>query len=306
GGAAGDVSGVLVEYLNMLLSLDGNAVYFGARQLRAHAKEIERVVHAVGEIDAALSVASYRAGTPGWTRPVMQARGAAAVFAGVKHPLLPGAVANSITMAPPHGLIVTGSNMSGKTTFLRTLGVTAVMAQTINTCVADGYAAPVFAVRTCIGRSDDPASGKSYYLAEVEAVLDLVRAAESATPHLMLFDELFRGTNTVERIAAGEAVLVALIADTRDGNTTPHVVLAATHDQELVDLLRDGYAPYHFTDTVGDEGLSFDYRLRAGPAVTRNAIALLRLRGAPARLIAHAVARANALTGAMGATGISG
>jgi DNA mismatch repair ATPase MutS len=150
-------------------------------------------------------------------------------------------------------------------------------------------------VRSCIGRADDPASGKSYYLVEVEAVLGLVTAARQAAPHLFLFDELFRGTNTIERIAAGEAVLAALLHSGAAQAPSPHVVIAATHDQELVDLLRGLYVPYHFTDRVGDEGLIFDYELRSGPARTRSAIALLRLRGAPADLVAQATARANAL-----------
>jgi DNA mismatch repair ATPase MutS len=109
----------------------------------------------------------------------------------------------------------------------------------------------------------------------------------------MLFDELFRGTNAVERIAAGEAVLLALLA-VADGRSSPHVVLAATHDQELVDLLEGTYAAFHFTDTIDAQGLAFDYKLLPGPATTRNAIALLGQRGAPPELVAYALARAEA------------
>jgi DNA mismatch repair ATPase MutS len=102
---------------------------------------------------------------------------------------------------------------------------------------------------------------------------------------------LFRGTNTVERIAAGEAVLNALLASPAAG----HIVIAATHDLELVDLLKDRYAAFHFADAVGESGLAFDYLLRPGPATTRNAIALLGLRGAPPSLVERALARARAL-----------
>ena len=167
GAAAGELSSRCHEYLNLALSLDGNAVYFGARQLGAHGDALARVVHAVGEIDAALSIASYRSAVPGWSRPTFTPSGAVR-FSGIRHPLLPDAVASTIDLAPPHGVIVTGSNMSGKTTFLRTLGVNVALAQTINTCTAERYQAPRLVVRTCIGRADDPASGKSYYLVEVE------------------------------------------------------------------------------------------------------------------------------------------
>jgi DNA mismatch repair ATPase MutS len=181
--------------------------------------------------------------------------------------------------------------MSGKTTFLRTVGVTTVMAQTIATCLADGYAAPRFVVRSVIGRADDLLSGKSYYAMEVEAVLALVRAGRTGVPHLLLFDEMFRGTNAVERIAAGEAVLASLVA-APGTPPRPHVAIAATHDRELVDLLRARYAPCHFTDSVGPDGLVFDFKIHPGPATSRNAIALLRLAGAPDELVAQALARA--------------
>ena len=289
-----DLSAILVEYLNILLLFDANALYFGARELQDRSGELLRVIASVGEIDAALSVASYRAGTPGWTRPVFLPAGSGTVLADVRHPLVPHAVPNSIALGPPHGVIVTGSNMSGKSTFLRTIGVTTVMAQTLNTCLAAEYRAPVFFVRSCIGRADDLLAGKSYYIVEVESVLALVSASELSVPQLFLFDEMFRGTNAVERIAAGEAVLAELVRD-RDGRPTPHVVIAATHDRELVDLLRERYAPYHFTDTVGPDGLTFDYRLESGPATTRNAITLLSLNGAPAGLVERALRRAEAL-----------
>jgi hypothetical protein len=290
---AGDLPALLFEYLNMVLWLDANALFFGARELRARAPELLRVIAAVGEVDSALSVASFRASTVGWTRPIITAAGPM-VLNDVRHPLLPDAVPNSIALAPPAGIVITGSNMSGKSTFLRTIGVTAIMAQTINTCLASRYEAPLFVVRSCIGLADDPAAGKSYYLVEVESVLALVHAARAPVAHLMLFDELFRGTNAVERIAAAEAVLVSLLAGS-DAAPASHVVIAATHDQELVDLLQGLYAAYHFTDSIDADGLAFDYRLQPGPATTRNAIALLAQRGAPPELVSHALERAQRL-----------
>jgi DNA mismatch repair ATPase MutS len=212
------------------------------------------------------------------------------VLTDLRHPLIDEAVPNSVTLAPPRGLLVTGSNMSGKSTFLRTVGVNVVLAQTINTCLAATYRAPVYDVRSCLGTHDDLLSGKSYYLVEVESVLALVRAGERVEPRLFLLDELFRGTNAVERIAAAEAVLRALI-----NGGKPHVALVATHDGELVDLLHDCYAVCHLGDAVGPDGLLFDYHLMPGPATSRNAIALLKLNGAPEALVTQALARAEAL-----------
>jgi MutS-like protein len=278
---------VALEFLNMLFLMDANALYFAVRELQVHAPHLLRVIETVGEIDAAIAVASFRAGEVPWTRPSLSAADAPSSFLDLRHPLVDDAVPNSIALAPPHGVLVTGSNMSGKSTFLRTVGVNVVLAQSLNTCLARAYRAPVYQVRSCIGRADDLIAGKSYYLVEVESVLALVKASESAEPHLFVFDELFRGTNAVERIAAGEAVLHALVSDGR-----PHVVLTATHDAELVDLLRDVYDVYHLGDAIGPDGLTFDYHLTPGPATSRNAIALLKLNGAPESLVSRALDRA--------------
>jgi DNA mismatch repair ATPase MutS len=148
-------------------------------------------------------------------------------------------------------------------------------------------------VRSALRVDDDLLTGRSYYLVEVETVVALVHAAQSTAPQLFLLDELFRGTNAVERIAAAEAVLRALV-EPRGGRST-HFVLAATHDGELAGLLSGVYETVHFADSLAASGLVFDYRLRPGPTSTRNAIALLRLEGAPATLVDRALTRAAAI-----------
>ncbi len=288
--AASDVVNIAFDYVNLALPLTATGLYFGASDLRTRGPALLRLMVALGDIDAAVSVASLRAGRSDWARPTFVPAGAPAVITRARHPLVSDAVPNSITLAPGAGVLVTGSNMSGKSTFLRTVGVTAVLAQTIDTCFASEYQAPVFRVRSCIGRADDLLGGKSYYLVEVESLLGLVTLSAGTAPHLFLLDELFRGTNAVERIAAGQSVLTELI--TGPDGPNQHVVLAATHDSELVDLLAGSYAPCHFGDAINDDGLTFDYRLRSGRATSRNAIALLRLHGAPPALIDRALATA--------------
>ena len=97
----------------------------------------------------------------------------------------------------------------------------------------------------------------------------------------------------MERIAAAEAVLSELVG--QHPGAKPHRVVAATHDAELVDLLRETYEPFHLTDSLGAEGLVFEYRLKRGPATTRNAITLLRLKGAPSSVVDRALERAEQL-----------
>jgi DNA mismatch repair ATPase MutS len=283
-----DLTGAIYEYFNMFLLLDATGVFFGLRDLNTHRDALMRVAGAVGEIDTAMSVAAWRESTRDWTRPRFHPKGSLSLT-DLRHPLIDEAVPNSIVLEQGSGVVVTGSNMSGKSTFLRTVGVNAILAQRLNTCLAREYSGPVIEVRSCIGGSDDLLSGKSYYLVEVESLLDLVRACGSDRPHLFLLDELFRGTNAVERVAAGHAILQELL------QSGQHIVIAATHDADLVDLSRESYAPYHFGDSIGPDGLVFEHRLKPGPATTRTAIALLRQSGAPERLLERATATANAL-----------
>jgi hypothetical protein len=296
-----DLVAAVYEYLNLAFLLDATGVYFAVRDISSHGEALVRAAAAAGDVDAALSIASWRAGRADWSRPEFSADASTIEAVELRHPLVKDAVPNSIAFRLGRGVIVTGSNMSGKSTFLRTVGVNAVLAQTVNTCLASEYRAPVFHVRSCIGRADDLLAGKSYYLAEVEALLELVRASDDRRPHLFLLDELFRGTNAVERIAAGQAVLQQLLLD-RKGGATPHLVLAATHDRELVELTSGMFDACHFGDAIGPDGLVFDHRLQQGPATTRNAIALLRLHGAPETLLAQAVATAEMLDRQRGTT----
>lgn len=194
-----------------------------------------------------------------------------------------------------HGMTLTLTMSSLRSTARR-----ARWDSTRSVCLASDYHAPVFSVRSCIGRSDNLLSGKSYYVAEVETLLALVKASTGPTSHLFLLDELFRGTNAVERIAAGQAVLLHLVSNA--GRAHRHVVIAATHDGELVDLVADKYRAFHFGDVVGPDGLVFDHQLRSGPATTRNAIALLRLHGAPQDLVRDALKCAAALDAQRGTT----
>ena len=242
---------------------------------------IRQLFEALGEIDGALSVAAFRGSLSAWCRPRFTPGGTALRVEGAFHPLLAAPVANDFAVTGA-GALVTGSNMSGKTTFIKTVGLDALLGGTIFTCAARSYEAPFLDVVSAIGRIESLAEGTSYYLGEVRRVRELTRAAEDGRPHLFLLDELFRGTNTIERIAAGKAVLSHLARG-------PHVTLVSTHDIELVPLLSDSHAPYHFRESVAQGALVFDYRLRPGPSSTRNAIALLTSAAFPESLVEDAL-----------------
>ena len=282
-----ELTHLFYEYVNLVFLLDVNALLASLELLSTRRDALRDLFDAVGELDGALATAAFRGSLPIWCRPRLLARGAGLRAEEVFHPLLASPVANSVALEGA-SLLVTGSNMSGKTTFLKTLGVAALLGRTLATCPARSWAAPPFEVMPAIGRGESLLHGTSYYLAEVERVRTLVEAAGGETPCLFLLDELFRGTNTVERVAAGRAVLSRLARG-------PHLAAVASHDLELVALLHGAYVPFHFREEIAEGALSFDYRLRPGGSSTRNAIALLARASYPPDVVAAAHATVDEL-----------
>ena len=170
-------------------------------------------------------------------------------------------------------MLVTGSNASGKSTFLKAVAINALLAQTVHTCPAESYRGGLYRIFTSMALRDNLESGESYYIVEIKAlkrILDAVNADPS--PVLCFVDEVLRGTNTVERIAASTQVLKSL--------HRPGVLcFAATHDIELTRLLETAYDNYHFEEQVEGDDIRFNYQLMPGRAGTRNAIRLLGIIG---------------------------
>ena len=247
--------------------------------IATHRDAIHDVFRFIGRTDAAISVMRLRRAAKTCRPTFTDGKYLEAVQ--VVHPLIEGCTANTLTLDGT-GLLLTGSNMSGKTTFIRTLVLNALTAETLDICFAGSYTAPYMRLLSSIRISDDITEGTSYYLQEVLTVKRLLEDADRPAACLFVLDELFKGTNTTERIAAGKAVLARL-------NRGPHIVLAATHDIELAELLRgDGYELHHFREEVADGRLVFDYCLHTGPLTTRNAIRILELYDYPPELIAEA------------------
>ena len=199
------------------------------------------------------------------------------------YPLLREAVPNDLEVK--RGVLLTGSNASGKSTFLRAVALSAVLAQTIFTCPARRYEAPVFRIYSSMSLKDDLIGGQSYYMVEIRAIkriLDQVKQAEEEHGCVLCFvDEVLRGTNTVERIAASTQIMKMLSAG--------HVIcFAATHDIELTHLLEGSYENYHFEETIENGDISFNYLLKKGRAQSRNAIRLLEVMGYDEQVIREA------------------
>lgn len=266
------------EYLNSFFLLDISALYSAIDKIKRNKKELRAIYATVGYLDSLLSAASFRRQYT-FCRPSFSKSNDFAV-ANIRNPLLEEPVPNSFEF-DPRSTLITGSNMAGKTTFLKTMGLNAVIAQTLNMSFAENYNAPFVKVLSSITRSDDLMHGKSYYFAEVESIRRLIEASQSPNTHLFILDEIFRGTNSVERLAISVEVLKYLDND-------KDYILVATHDLQLSEMLRSEYANYHFQEEMCDTGLTFDYKLRVGPSVTTNAIALLEYVGYPKEIVENA------------------
>lgn len=248
-------------------------------------EEILAVFETLGRVDAAIAVASWRESMPLWCEPELdfEAQRGYIEAEGLVHPLLERPVPNGLELTRP--ALVTGSNASGKSTYLRTALLAALLSQAACTCPGASCRASAFHIYSAMALRDDLLSGESYYIAEILATKRILDAAAAGEPVLCAVDEVLRGTNTLERISAGSEILLAL-AD------SGALCIAATHDLELCTILEGRYALLHFEEEVTDEGMSFDYRVRPGPTRTRNAIQLLRLMGLDEGITDRADARA--------------
>jgi hypothetical protein len=245
---------------------------------------------ALAELDAASSLATFAylrpdypwpslhqpdaAGHPNGDRPILDAQDLA-------HPLIPAAarIGNNILLQGRGRIfLVTGSNMSGKSTFLRTIGINTCLAQAGGPVCAGSFRWSLVRLGSCIRVDDSLDGGLSFFYAEVKRLKTILTSVqdELGPPVLWLIDEVFKGTNNRERLIGGRSLIGALAAGNGFG-------LVTTHDLELTELERQlpGVTNVHFQETVAEGALHFDYRLRPGPCPTTNALRIMALEGLP-------------------------
>jgi len=282
------LGGLFWDYLNILLLLKINMFTLSVKSIAQNKDSLKKLYHNIGYIDAMLAVSSFKSSLSEYCYPKINNANTQLNYNEAYHPLLDEPVANSINIGQK-GILVTGSNMSGKTTFLKTIGVNQLFAQTFNFCFADQASLSFCNIITSMRREDNLQEGKSFYLGEVDRVKKLIDlASNSEYRNLFLLDEIFRGTNTIERISASLEVLKWL-------RNKSNFVLASTHDLELVDLLGKNYEFYHFIETVRGESMRFDYKIKEGHSSTRNAIKLLAINNYPDEIVRNALKTAEIL-----------
>jgi hypothetical protein len=245
---------------------------------RRHGRSVGRWLAALGEWEALCALAAYAFENPSDPFPEIDAERPCFDAEDLGHPLLPRArcVRNDVRLGDePRVLIVSGSNMSGKSTFLRTVGINAVLARMGATVRARRLRISPLVVGATLRVQDSLQAGRSRFYAEVLRVRQLLDLAKQSPPLLFLLDELFQGTNSQDRRVGAEAVLRILVDSGAIGMVTTHD-LALT---EIADRFGPLAANVHFEDRYQDGAMVFDYRLRPGVVRSSNGLALLRAVG---------------------------
>ncbi len=265
---AGDPLSIVFDYVRMVFHIDIIKFNKMMVEVRGHKREIDTILGIAGSIEAAIAIGAYRASMEAWCVPEFTE--GIICLEEAYHPLIENPVKNSISAKK--GVLLTGSNASGKSTFLKTVAINAILAQTIYTCPAKKYAGDFYHIYSSMALRDNLGSGESYYIVEIKSLKRIIDAGVCGAKILCFVDEVLRGTNTVERIAASTQILKSFA-----GHNT--VCFAATHDIELTTLLEKDFENYHFEEEVRDGDVFFNYELQEGKARTRNAIKLLSVMG---------------------------
>jgi DNA mismatch repair ATPase MutS len=271
----------MMELIKIVFLIEPLLLFGTLKRIDTKRTEIEDVFKFVGEIDTIVSIASLRNGLDHFCIPQIIDGQKRLVAQKVYHPLIENCVKNSLKVNDK-SILLTGSNMSGKTSFIRTIAINAITGLTLNTCFAEQFSLSRVHIFSAIRISDDLMNDKSYYFEEVITIKEMIDHCKNTHLNLFLLDELFKGTNTVERISAGKAVLSSL-------NKGNNIVFVSTHDIELADLLKDEYDLYHFSEIVDQNTVDFDYKLKEGKLKNRNAIRILQINDYPSDIINDAI-----------------
>ena len=271
---------VVSELIKVVFNLEYLFFYSFIESVATKKEAFIKMFHFIGEIDTAISTASLKADNYELCKPefIDEKRMS---FTAMSHPLIENCVTNDLSLTDK-SLLLTGSNMSGNSTFIRSVAINSILAQTLNICFAKAYTAPFFKLYTSIRIADDVLADTSYYLKEVLTIKELIDASISDDPCLFVLDEIFKGTSTIERISGGKAILSYL-------NKGNNMILVSTHDIELTDLLsKEKFKSYHFSEQIENNELTFDHKLKEGAIRTRNAIKILELYNYPSEIIEDA------------------
>ena len=272
---ASDPFSLIFDYVRMISHIDLIAYKVKIGKIARCCGRLMELYADIGRDDTALSLASYLTDRD-FCRAFIDDKchiDAKQIY----HPLVKGAVCNDI--CAQRGIVLTGSNASGKSTFLKAVGLNLLFARSFGFAFAGSFTAGMFDLYTSMALRDDIVGNESYYVVEARSIKRIFDSSSKLT--LCIIDEVLRGTNTVERIAASSQILKYM---------SRHGILcfAATHDLELTNLLKDDMDMYYFTEVISENDVVFPYIINSGSTDRTNAIRLLSVMGFDEEIVSSA------------------
>lgn len=282
----GSLADIILDYIRMFFHIDLIKFQSMLTELRKNKEILNLIFENIGLLDSMLAIASFRTYLEGnYCIPkLVNTKKSYLKVKNLYHPLIEDPVRNSIE--EEKCVLITGSNASGKSTFIKTIAINAILAQTANMVLGEQYEASFFKIYSSMALRDNLLGKESYYIVEIKSLKRILDQLDDEVPTLCFVDEVLRGTNTLERIAASTQILYTFSKK----NT---LCFAATHDIELTYILEKMYSNYHFQEKIQENEIMFDYKLHAGRAVSRNAIKLLSILGYEEEIIQKATKEAN-------------
>ena len=265
-----DMVSSIIMFIKLVFMIDYVLFHLIQRSYFKYQEEVMACYDHISLLDNHYSIAMYQHTLTHYCYPKINNNINGLQMKSIIHPLLDeeNAIANTIDIS--NHILLTGSNASGKSTFMKAVALNLILAQSIQTATAHSFIYQPGYVMTSMANADDVLSGDSYFMSELKSIRRLFNTYQCNKIYCFI-DEIFKGTNTTERIAASESVLSYL------DNQKAYQVIAATHDVELSILLENTYNNYHFNESIQENSIFFDYKIKPGKANTRNAIELLRI-----------------------------
>lgn len=279
-----DIMSLLLEYFNIIFMVPFIFYEIAKKDIEKNTEPMMDILKELAYLEAVISVLSYKKylGSENFVKSdFTQSYG---IFGeNIKHPLLTEPVGNDVNLDGI--IIVSGSNASGKSTYVKSIGINRILGQTIFMALADDFRMKKGKIITSMAVKDNVFEGDSYFVAETKSLKRIIDDIQENKFSYYFIDEILKGTNTIERISASASVINFLL---EKGART----YISTHDIELTEIFKNKARNIHFRERIlEDNTISFDYKLVDGPSNTRNAIRLLEVLDFPENLINEANAR---------------
>lgn len=257
---------IILIYLNFLFLIPQIAQVYIYQQVRIHQKEAQEAINLLGELEVAISLLRHKRDVDLVCHPYFKKEGGIK-GKGIYHPLLTDPVANDVRFEK--NMVISGDNASGKSTYLKMVAINCILAQGLGFAYGESLELSYGHVMTSMDVSDDIEVGDSYFITESKTILRMIESLEKSGFHYFFIDELFKGTNTIERIGSGLGIVRWL-------SRHDCLYMISSHDIELVAASGAVNDNYHFDSRYVDGEIVFDYQIKKGAAVTKNAVNTLK------------------------------